>query len=105
MSTSHEWAKELHETADFLLSKPEVEIGKIPETRGWFFNEKEVFLNLVRATKPGRKEMSENYVDFYPTGAHLQLTISRNLVCRRINPEWECEPLLSQEEDASLEAK
>lgn len=105
MSTSHEWARELQETAGLLLSKPEVEIGhKIPETRGWFFSEKEIFLNLVRALKPGKKVITDNYVDFYPAGAHIQLTIDRNLVCRRLNPVYECEPLLSQEEDAEMES-
>lgn len=105
MATSHEWARELQETAAFLFSKPDVEIGpKIPETRGWFFNDKEVFLNLVRALKPGKKVMSDSYVDFWPNGAHIQLTISRSLVCKRLNPEYECEPLLSEEEDAEMES-
>jgi hypothetical protein len=105
MSTSHDWARELQKTAAFLLSRPEVEIGsKIPETRGWFFSEKEIFLNLVRVLKPGKKEMSNSYVDFHPSGAHIQLTINRDLVCRRLNPEYECEPLLSQEEDAEMES-
>ena len=103
MSTTHDWARELHQTAEFLLSREAVEIPKIPETRGWFFSEKEVFLNLVRALKPGKKEMSTSYVDFFPAGAHIQLTINRDLVCRRLNPEYECEPLLSQAEEQELE--
>ena len=105
MSTSHDWARELEKTAAFLLSKAEVEIGpKVPETRGWFFSEKEVFLNLVRALKPGKKVMTENYVDFYPTGVNIQLTINRSLVCKRLNPEYECEPLLSEAEDKEMES-
>src|SRR6266852_4281093 len=103
MITTHDWARELQQTAEFLLSRDAVEIPKIPETRGWFFSEKEVFLNLVRALKPGKKDVSDSYVDFLPHGAHIQLTVNRSLVCRRLNPEYECEPLLSRAEEAELE--
>jgi len=103
MSTTHDWARELQQTAEFLLSREAVQLSKIPETRAWLFSEKEVFLNLVRALKPGKKEMDTSLVNFFPAGAHIQLTINRDLVCRRLNPEYECEPLLTQAEEQELE--
>lgn len=105
MSTSHDWARELQATAAFMLSKPEVEVGNIPETKGWFFSRKEVFLGLVRALKPGKKVMTSDYINFLPVGARIELTINRDALCRRLNPEYECEPLLSKEEDAEMEVQ
>jgi hypothetical protein len=105
MSTSHDWARDLIKTGEFLLSRTEVEIGEIPPTRGWFFSGKEKFLGMVRATFPGKKKMDDSYVNFYPTGANLEFTVSRSLVCRKleVTPQWECAPLLSPEEDAEME--
>jgi hypothetical protein len=108
MSTSHDWARDLIATGEFLLSRPEVEIGTVPQTKGWFFSEKDAFLGLVRATFPGKKTMDDFYVNFVPKGANLEFTISRNLVCRKLEPtkpQWECTPLLSPEEDAEMEDK
>lgn len=104
MSTSHDWARELQKTAAFLLSKPEVEIGEIPKTRFYQYSSKENFLSLVRALKPGKKEINNYYINFFPSGADMELSVNRDLVCRRLNPEYECEPLLSQEEDAEMES-
>lgn len=104
MSTSHEWARDLQKTAEFLFSKEDVEIGNIPVTHYGSYSSKEPFLKLVRALKPGRKTTSQYYVNFFPTGVNLELSINRDLVCHRINPEYECEPLLSKEEDAEMEA-
>lgn len=104
MSTSHDWARELQHTAEFLLSKTEVEIGHLPKSRAMFFSDKEPFLKLVRAFKPGRKVTNEWYVEFYPAGSEfLELVVNRDLVCRRLNPQYECEPLLSPQEDAEME--
>jgi hypothetical protein len=104
MSTSHDWARSLQKDAEFLLAKPEVEIGNIPKTANWLFSQKEAFLNLVRATKPGRKNTTESYIYFYPKDSNLEILVGRNLFCKRLNPEYECEPLLSKEEDAEMEA-
>jgi hypothetical protein len=104
MSTSHDWARDLQRTAEFLLSKPEVEIDRIPTTVAWFFSDKVPFLALVRATIPGKKVINGNYVNFYPSGANLEFTVSRDLVCRKVQDvKYECEPLLSPEEDAEME--
>jgi hypothetical protein len=106
MSTSHDWARELQETALFLLSKDEVEIGSIPITRFTIYSEKEPFLRLVRALKPGKKKTTQYYITFYPTGnKSLELAINRDSMCKRLNPEYECTPLLSKEEDAEMEAQ
>lgn len=105
MSTSHDWARELQETAAFLLSRGEVEIGNIPKTRYYEYGLKDNFLKLVRALKPGKKVTNQYYIEFYPSDTeHLELSVSRDLVCRRLNPEYECEPLLSPEEDAEMES-
>jgi hypothetical protein len=105
MATSHDWARDLQKTAEFLLSRPEAEIGdSTPITYGWFFSRKEPFIALVRALKPGRKEMGEAYVKFFPEGVNLELSVYRDVVCRKVQDvKWECEPLLSPEEDAEME--
>lgn len=104
MSTSHDWARDLQRTAEFLLSKDAVTIKEIPESRAWLWGDKDIFIALVRATKPGRKDTSNSNIDFTPTGANLRFTINRDLFCRRLNPEYECEPLLSPDEDAEMES-
>lgn len=105
MSTSHDWARELQKTAEFLLSKNEVEMGSLPKTKFYQYSNKEVFVKLVRALKPGKKVTGNYSVDFFPSGANIELSINRDLVCRKITPEYECVPLLSQEEDAEMEAQ
>jgi hypothetical protein len=32
----------------------------------------------------------------------IEVAIPRNIICRRLNPEYECEPLLSPEEEAEI---
>lgn len=106
MSTSHDWARELQKTAEFLLSKEEVEIGEVPNVRFYEYGQKENFVKLVRALKPGKKTTNEYYIDFFPSGAeHLELSVTRDLMCKRLNPEYECTPLLSVEEDAEMEGQ
>jgi hypothetical protein len=107
MATSHDWARDLQRTAEFLLSRVEVEIGdRTPMTCGWFFANKEPFLALVRATRPGKKTMTEYYVNFHPLGANLELSVNRDEVCRKVQDvKWECEPLLSSAEDVEMEAE
>lgn len=107
MSTSHDWARDLQKTAAYILSKPEVDLKRnIPETICTFYGEieKEGFLGLVRATKPGKKHIGEYYVTFRPTETTLQFSVNRDVICKRINPVYECTPLLSKEEDAEMES-
>lgn len=104
MATTHDWAKDLIRTANFMLSKEAIEIGDIPVTRASFYYTKDTFLAMVRAMKPGKKTMDTYYVNFLPRGANLELYINRDLICKRLNPVYECEPLLSAAEDAEMEA-
>jgi len=59
----------------------------------------------VRAIGAGKKEYSGTdlrYVAKY--GAEISMTIPRDQVCRKVQEaKWECEPLLTPEEEATLE--
>lgn len=103
---SHEFAEEMKRTADYLLSREDVEFCGQPFIFACFGTEKEKFLAAVRATIPGKKEISDWDVSFKPTGTMLTMTIQRSAVCRKIQDvKWECLPLLSQEEDSQMEAQ
>lgn len=106
MSTSHEWAKKLRETAEKLASCPEVHLSSLARASIYFWNgDKEKFLAAVRALKPGRKIIEKDYVRFIPDGTILELYIDRNAVCHKVQEaQYECEPLLSPQEDAEMEA-
>lgn len=107
---SHQFAERLKATAEFLLSRPEVELGWREEYEPTIYisymNEKESFLQAARAFGSGRKSYDQWDMRFTPKNApQLQLSISRSAVCRKVQEEkWECEPLLSDEEAASIEA-
>jgi hypothetical protein len=105
MSTSHDWARQMQQTAEYLLSRPEVEIGRtIPSTYISFYGDKKKFIDLVRATVPGRKSMDQWNVAFIPSGAPIHISINRDAVCRKVQEvKYECEPLLSPEEEAQME--
>lgn len=104
MSTSHDWARDLHKTADYLLSRPEVEMESKPAIYNFMYD-KEKFLAAVRAMIPGRKVIDEFNVAFEPKGTILSLRVPRNLVCRKIQDvKYDCEPFLSPTEDAEMEA-
>lgn len=103
MSTTHDLAKQLQETAKYLLKKPKIEIGDLPRTFLSFWSAKETFLALVRATVPGTKEVSDYNVYFRPRDVAITLSVDRSSVCRKVQDvKWECEPLLSPEEDAEM---
>lgn len=106
MSTSHEWAKKLRETADVLESRPECEMAGEARVLVSFYgnSNKEAFIAAVRALKPGIKKIDQEYVNFYPSGTILNLYINRDAVCRKVQDvKYECEPLLSPQEDADME--
>lgn len=108
MSTSHEWAKKLEETAAMLRSRPNVDMDGDPKILASFYGHKDKFLAVVRALKPGRKRVDESpldYINFYPDGTVLNLYINRDLFCHKVREaEYKCEPLLSPEEDAEMES-
>jgi hypothetical protein len=101
--TSHEFAKQLQSTAEFLLNRDSFKLDTKPEVVLYFFGEKELFLAAAKAVGSGQKEVDSNYVNFRPNGTILRLLVNRDLVCRKVQEEkWECEPLLSQAEEAQV---
>jgi hypothetical protein len=107
MATTHDWAKQLQDTANYLLNRPAVELGdtELITTLPFYGEEqKKIFLDLVRGTLPGEKRYNTYSVLFLPRGVNLKLQINRDAVCRRVQEiKYECEPLLSPEEDAQME--
>jgi hypothetical protein len=111
---SHEYANKLKELADFLLSRPDFDTKTDSLYQSfWFWQAKEPFLAAVRALKPGEKKYGEDtdrdsllfYPAGLPEGITLELRVQRALFCRKVQEEkWECEPLLSAEEEAQMDA-
>jgi hypothetical protein len=103
---SHEYAKKLNRLADLLLSKPEFETANSEAYSYSIFSywNKENFLGAVKALGSGKKEWQTDDLTFIPHGTDmLKLTIGRNKVCRKVKEaEYECEPLLSQAEEAAI---
>jgi len=104
--TSHEFAVEIQEAADYLLSRPEFDVATRRTTLylGWYYDEKEKFLAAVKALGPGKKKYTSSDVEYHvKQGADIQISVNRSTVCRKVQEEmWECEPLLSPEEEAQL---
>lgn len=108
--TTRNYAERLRRLADFLDSRPEVEIAQQNLTVWLNFYEKEKFVAAVKAMGSGTKKIGESEwssVEFYPAGApegvKFSLEITRNKICRKVQEEkWECEPFLSPEEEAEI---
>lgn len=103
---SHEYAKQLRVLADFLDSKPEFET-KCKLYAFFSYYEKDDFLAAVKAVGSGKKEFTDNEIQFLPVindnFIHLRLTAPRSAVCRLVQEaKYECDPLLSPEEEAAL---
>lgn len=105
---SHEWAQVLRDTAMVLEAKANVQMGGEPKILNSHYGRKEEFLAVVRALKPGKKRIDaeiSGYVNFTPAGTCIEVYINRDVMCRKVKEaEYECEPLLSAEEDAEMEA-
>ena len=104
---SHELAKKLQDTATRLKSLPDVDVHvERPKVLISFYgnSNKEAFIAAVRALKPGVKRIDKEYVNFTPNGTILELYINREAVCRKVQDvKYECEPLLSPQEEAEIE--
>jgi hypothetical protein len=102
---SHEYAQRLRELGEFLLTKPEFETESDLMIFEYFYT-KDKFLAAARAIGSGSKEYTESDFRFKPAGFNeLTLYISRDKVCRKVQEEkWECEPILSPEEEATVGA-
>lgn len=102
---SHEYAQKLADTARFLLSRPEFETEMEPWVYlGNYWTDKDKFLAAVKALGAGVKEWGKDDLTFkVKSPAEIVLSIQRSAVCRKIQEEkWECEPLLSPEEEAQI---
>ena len=103
---SHEYAEGMKQVAEFLLSRPEFETQMDPWVYLGHYYSKEKFLDAVRALGSGHKEYQNDELKFENKehGAKIQVSIRRSEVCRLVKAaEYECIPLLSIEEEASLE--
>lgn len=114
--TSHEYAKKLHDLANNL---EHVEPFLLPNQSDSFYRdygiesfryygEKLPFLAAVKAVGTGKKDTSkEREFSFIAFDGLLHIVVNRDAVCRIVKPaqpaEYDCEPLLSQEEEDSLE--
>jgi hypothetical protein len=105
---SHEYARNLQRAAEFLLSKPEFDIPNRPILWASYWSNKESFLAAVRALGNGKKQYKDSSLHFTVPiigDVTFDLEISRSAVCRKVQEEkWECEPLLSDEEEAIVDA-
>lgn len=110
--TSHEYARRLRTVVDKLLAAESFDLPTYMEShlrrngvvRIDFFGHKEEFLAAVCSVGSGKKSGNESTLDFIVDD--LVLGVDRSSVCRIIKPaqpaEYECEPLLSQAEEASI---
>ncbi len=70
-----------------------------------FHTDKALFLAAVRAVGSGVKAGNADEVRFV-VGGLVHLVVDRASVCKLVKPaEYECEPLLSQVEEAVLDGK
>ena len=107
--TSRDYAKSLRDAADFLDSRPEF----LYDTNLYLFvncYSKETFLAAVHALKPGKKEFTDGpypELQFTPElpakSFSIRVDVPRDKVCRKVrDAQWECEPILSDAEVASI---
>lgn len=111
--TSHEYADRMIALAEFLKNRPEFKIPiRDPYAHFDYFSDKQNFLDAVRAVGAGRKAFKKygkdiEDIQFHPAtpkGTEIVISASRSTVCRKVQEEkWECDPLLSPEEEKLLE--
>jgi hypothetical protein len=102
--TSHEYAAELAAIATRLQDSPSFELAHAGIQRLYFWSDKNKFLAAARALGSGQKQYKDDELLFIPYGTNLALVVNRSAVCRKVQEEkWDCEPLLSPQEEASIE--
>lgn len=107
--TSHDYARELKRVADCLERREEFDLPDYLDEVALklsYFDDKKRFLAAVRAlgtgTKGPDKYITNDYI-FTPAFGGLRIQAERNTVCRLVRPaEYECEPLLSPEEEQAV---
>lgn|SRR5215831_11399992 len=115
--TSHEYAVKLLEVVRLLQTSAEFEMPVYTKTyvenhgidHIRYYADKELFLKAVRAVGSGKKIAGEDdSFTFAAADGLLRLSVNRDAVCRLVKPavpaEYECEPLLSQAEEAEISA-
>lgn len=108
--TSHEYARRLQEVSQTLLSRPDFDTKSNGPHFFLSYWEKEEFLAAVKALGTGTKEFTTGSypeVVFKPKDMpEVHVSIARDKVCRIVTPaipaEYDCEPFLSPEEEASI---
>jgi hypothetical protein len=105
--SSHEYARNLQRLAEWLLERPEFEVGRYVNHSYNFFtyDEKEPFLAAARAIGQGKKQFTENFVrlELELPFALIRLEAPRNKVCTLISPAvYDCVPFLSPDEEKQI---
>lgn len=105
---SHQYADRMIALAEWLKSRPVFETGWSEFTeRFYFWSNKDNFLAAVKAVGAGTKEFKEDEIIFQPVtpeGTALRIKATRSTVCRKVQEEkWECDPLLSPDEEKQLQ--
>jgi len=113
--TSHDYAKQLRILADALEAAPEFTLPSYSDVHYAesglenlrYYEDKAGFLSAVKALGTGRKVMTDRSITLVAANGLLHISANRDAVCRIIKPaqpaEYECEPLLSQAEEAQLD--
>jgi hypothetical protein len=104
--TSHDYARGLQAMAEYLLARDAFNVGSYGHGHHYFrMSEKEPFVSAVKALGNGKKNFTEDEINFrveLPYGT-ISVDAPRNVVCRLIRAaEYECDPLLSPEEEKKL---
>lgn len=115
MPKASEIAAELRKFADRLDSMPDVKLVKpyIHFSHTFHANPKEIFLSLVKVL-PRPLKKSDGYtrdemkVEYTSAALDISGNVAKSATCRIVTPAqeavYECEPILSQEELAEVEA-
>jgi len=105
--TSHELARRMAATADYLLSRPDFDTPCTDHSLylGSYWDDKDAFIAAVKALGSGTKEYSGSDLQYNAaTPMRIWTRINRNKVCRKVQEErWECESILSAEDEVALE--
>jgi hypothetical protein len=105
--TSHELAKALQATAEFLLSRPEFSTPGTSHSLylGSYWDDKDGLVGMVKAVGSVVKSYSGSELEIrLMTPVEIWTRISRDKVCRKVQEEkWECEALLEPHEEAVID--